>query len=187
MDGIRSERFLLAESEELTVSPWEWRQWWLEASPHDSSLPAHFENRPLFQTVDIPAINALGPLRDSFLAFVEENAHALDEQRVLLPAVYRPLSIRVNAGVPWVALDLEGVRPALLATYPKLRQHIESVGCAGCHAAADVVQVRADRSFSLFYENELIARETHLHSLVQGALDARTDFGALQSNPPFFP
>ena len=186
-ENTRVENFLLAESEELTVSPWEWRQWWLEQDPQDSTLPARFENRALFQTVDIAVLNESGPLRESFLAFVEDNAPTLDEQRALLPEQFRPMSVRVNAGVPWTPLDLNGVNVEVLHAHPKLRQHIEAIGCAGCHAAADFVQVREDRSFSAFYENELVAREAHLKSLLEGALDAHPHFGALQSEPPHFP
>src|SRR5690606_15653910 len=103
------------------------------------ALPFVFENVPLFQTVDIEAVNAPGALRDAFLAFVNENAAALDERRQLIPALFRPLSVRVNSGVPWRPLDLRGVDEDVLSTYPRLRQHIETVGCAGCHAVGEFV------------------------------------------------
>lgn len=189
-EGLVSERFLMAESEELTVSPWEWRQWVLVENPVESErdvLPLAFENVPLFQTVDIAAVNAPGALRESFLAFVADNAAALDERRALIPAQFRPLSVRVNSGVPWVPLDLEGVGDEVLSSYPRLRQRIETVGCAGCHLVSEFVQTREDRSFSAFYEGELTARRQHLTSLQAGALVERAPFGALQEDPPLTP
>ncbi len=189
-EGLTRERFLLAESEELTVSPWEWRQWTLVDNPvasEQATLPFVFENVPLFQTVDISAVNAPGPLRESFLTFVAENAASLNERRQLIPAAFRPLSVRVNSGVPWQPLNLDGVGDELLASYPSLRQHIETVGCAGCHMAGEFVQTHEDRSFSSFYDSELLARREHLSSLQAGALDDRPPFGALQASPPLTP
>lgn len=189
-EGLVKDRFLLAESEELTVSPWEWRQWTLVENPDESereALPFVFENVPLFQTVDIAAVNAPGPLREAFLAFVNANAAALDERRQLIPPSFRPPSVRVNSGVPWQPLDLSGVDEDVLASYPRLRQHIETVGCAGCHSAGEFVQTREDRSFSTFYDGELAARRDHLSSLQAGALEPRPPFGALQADPPLTP
>ncbi|MFZ9889691.1 MAG: hypothetical protein ACO3JL_19520, partial [Myxococcota bacterium] len=186
-DGLTEERFLLAESEELTVSPWEWRQWVLVEHTTDAELPLRFENPALFQTVDVARVNAPGPLRQAFLSFVEQNAAVLDERRALLPEEFRPLSVRVNAGVPWIPLDLAGVDAEVLASFPKLRQHIEAVGCSGCHSTGEFVQTREDRSFSAFYEGELLARRAHLDTLQHGALPGLPAFGPLQPNPPLTP
>lgn len=182
--GLLAERvdaaaFVAAESVEFTISPWEWRQWFFVASG-DPQLPWILDNRPLFQTVDTPRLNAPGPERDAFLAWVEANAAALDQRRLLIPEEFRPLSARVNQGVPWIPLQLT---PALDAAYPDLRRNLEIVGCPACHATdADFVQTLPNHTFSPFYDKELDARALHLDDLARGDA-AAPPFGPLQPSP----
>lgn len=182
--GITADAFALAESLEFMTAPWEWRQWVkVPSSSPTPELPSVFENPPLFQTVDVPAVNAAGPLRASFLSFVEENAAALDARTALVPEEFRASSARVNDGVPWIPLSLDGVDPAVLSAYPNLRGNLEIVGCPACHTAdAEFVQTRDDRTFSPFYEKELDARATSLLLLGQGT-EGGVPFGPLQSAP----
>jgi hypothetical protein len=64
------ERFLLAESVELSISPWQWRQWQPDGT-------GGLANPPLFQTIDVARVNAAGPTRDAFLADVSANLAAI--------------------------------------------------------------------------------------------------------------
>ncbi len=176
-EGLTRERFLMAETVELTVSPWEWRQWvFVDAS-------GTLDNPPLFQTADVESLNARGALRDDFLRFVAENAELLNERRVLLPERFRRPSARVAQGAPRTPLSLEGLSPELLSRFPTLRQQIELVGCPACHTAdAEFVQTRPDRTVSPFYEKELAARERHLERLARGEA-VQAPFGPLQDAP----
>lgn len=174
------EKFLVAETVEFTISPWEWRQWFMGDNP-DPLLPRIFDNRPLFQTVDIPRLNAPGPDRDAFLAWVEANAADIDARRIEIPEQFRSPSARLNQGVPWVPLDLTGV--AATASYPDVRRNLEIVGCPACHSAdAEFVQTLPSRMFSPFYDKELDARADHLAALANGAA-APAPFGPLQQDP----
>ncbi|MBX3246501.1 MAG: hypothetical protein KF901_04895 [Myxococcales bacterium] len=173
-EALTAERFVLLETLEFIISPWEWRQWALV----DGAL----ENPPLFQTVDAERLNRRGPDRDAFLAWVEENAAAIDARALLVPERFRAPSARVNDGVPWIPLDLEGV-PAI-ARYPRLRQQLEMVGCPACHVTdAPFVQTLPDRSFSPFYRRELDARVEHLRALTEGRAPIPAAFGPLQYEP----
>lgn len=168
------ERFLVLETVEFIISPWEWRQWFLEGGA--------LENRPLFQTVDTERLNRAGPDRDLFLSWVDDNAAALDARTLYIPSAFRSESARVNDGVPWIPLDLGGV--AAVAAFPALRQHLEIVGCPACHATdADFVQTLPDRTFSPFYARELVAREAHLRALAEGRAEPAQRFGPLQQDP----
>jgi hypothetical protein len=171
-EGLVADRFLMVESVELTISPWEWRQWRPEGD--------HLENPPLFQQVD----TGMGAdRRAEFAAFVDDNADALDDRRLLIPERFRAPSTRVAQGVPWTPLDLSAVSSTTLAAHPRLRQHLEIVGCAACHTAdAEFVQTREDRSFSPFYTKELLARRALLDDLVDGVVVA-PPFGPLQPDP----
>lgn len=172
-DSIRQDHFALAESVELTVSPWEWRQW----RPENGAL----ENPALFQTVATDALNQPGPLRDEFLAFVSDNAPALAARELLIPASFRGASIRVAPSVPREELDLTGLDPALLQASPDLAHSIEIVGCAACHTEdANFVQTNLDRTFSPFYDRELDARAERLDALNRGEVPALLPFGPLQ-------
>jgi mono/diheme cytochrome c family protein len=171
--GFTRERFVMIETVEFTLSPWEWRQW---VPRPDGAL----DNPPLFQQVDVDRLNAPGALRDDFLAWVRENVPALEARTLLIPERFRAPSVRVTQGVPRVALRLDA---ALDAQAPTLRQQLELVGCAACHTAdADFVQTRTDRSVSPFYEKELEARAVHLRRLALGEAP-RAPFGPLQAAP----
>jgi hypothetical protein len=180
-EALVRERFLIAETAEFITAPWEWRQW----LPNDDGTV--LDNPPLFQAVDIPRLNAAGPDRTDFLAFVAANAAALDARELLLPERFRSPSARANAGVPWVPLNLDGLDASVASTYPQLRQHIEIVGCPACHAIdGDFVQTRVNRTFSPFYEKELPARADFLVAAANGELP-RALFGPLQSDPVLAP
>jgi hypothetical protein len=183
-EGLQPERFLMVETVEFIISPWEWRQWVPRPNPDvDSALDRVLENPPLFQTAATDRLNAAGATRDAFLEFVEENAAELDARRMLLPERFRSQSARVNAGVPWVPIDLDDVDPAVTEEFPELRQNIEIVGCPACHATdADFIQTRPDRTFSPFYDKELDARADYLRDAHQGAVEP-PPFGPLQDSP----
>lgn len=168
-EALSPERFVALETVDFIISPWEWRQWFLV----DGAL----ENRPLFQTVDTPRLNADGPDRDAFLAFARDEADALMARAAAIPERFRAPSARVNDGVPWIPLDLGDAGP------PALRRQIEIVGCPACHASdADFVQTLPDRTFSPFYEKELVARQAYLAALGEGG-DPRAPHGPLQDDP----
>ncbi len=171
--GLTREHFLMIETVEFTLAPWEWRQWVPQA---DATL----QNPPLFQQVDVERLNAPGALRDDFLAWVSANAPALQARAALLPERFRATSVRVTQGVPREPLRLDA---ALDAAFPSLRQQVELVGCAACHTAdADFVQTRTDRTVSPFYEKELEARAAHLRRLALGEAPV-APFGPLQADP----
>ncbi len=185
-EALGPARFLMAETVELLVSPWEWRQWVLVANTDlatAAALPRVLDDVPLFQTIDVVAVNAPGPLREQLLAFVAANAAALDARTAEIPAALRARSARVNDGVPWVPLDLSGVDESVLAAYPDLRRNMEMVGCPACHATdAPFVQTNADRVLSPFYEDELAARELFVAALHRGG-PRTAPFGPLQPHP----
>lgn len=173
---LTPERFLMVESLEFTVAPWEWRQW--------TYAGGAFDNPPLFQVVDPARVNEAGPARDDFLSVVQANADAIDRRVFLWPSRFAAPSIRVNQGVPRTPVDLTGLPAQTLERYPSLRQHAELVGCPACHtAAAEFVQTRIDRTFSPFYAKELIAREQRLTELASGAGEVSAPFGPLQMDP----
>jgi hypothetical protein len=175
-EGFVRERFLLAETVEFTLAPWEWRQWVPDAT-------GALENPPLFQQVDVEKLNLPGPARDEFLGWVKDNAAALDARTLLFPEKYRTQSVRVTQGVVRTPLSLTGLDPQVAAQFPQLRKQIEVVGCAACHTAdADFVQTRPDRTASKFYEKELIARERFLERQARGQKPS-APFGPLQAAP----
>lgn len=173
LDGVLvPERFLLAETVELTLSPWEWRQW----IPSDAGL----DNPPLFQTVATPLVNQPGELRDAFLVFVADNAAPLAERTLEIPALFRAPSAQAPPSVPLERLDLTGLDD-VLAAFPNLGDAIEGIGCPTCHTAnANFVHTLPDRSFSPFYDRELDARAGYLDALNGPSLPATPPFGALQ-------
>lgn len=171
--GLTRSRFVMVETVEFTLSPWEWRQWLPQP---DERL----ENPPLFQQLDVERLNAPGALRDDFLGWVRDNAAALEARTLLIPERFRPASTRITQGVPREPLRLDA---ALDAVRPTLRQQLELVGCAACHTAdAEFVQTRTDRTVSPFYEKELRARATHLERLARGEASV-APFGPLQASP----
>ena len=166
--GLVHEHFLLAESVELTVSPWEWRQW----TP--TGEPDALDNPRLFQTVDTPRLNQPGDDRDAFLAFVDDNAEGLLARDVLIPERFRARSATAPPSIPLEPLDLEGRDPAL-------GEAIEIVGCPKCHTDnADFVHTLTDRSFSDFYDRELDARALRLERMNDSAEVVVPPFGPLQ-------
>jgi hypothetical protein len=169
--------FLAVETNEFTIAPWEWRQWFFADA-------ATLDNRPLFQTVDTPRLNTPGPDRDAFLAWATTNAAELAARRVQIPEQFRDLSGRANQGVPWTPLQLT---PALDAAWPDLRRNLEIVGCPACHATdAEFVQTLPNRTFSPYYDKELDARAVHFDALARGAATA-PPFGPLQPTPALPP
>lgn len=175
-EGLVAENAILAESVEQTVTPWEWRQWEITGGGAPS-------NPPLFQAVDVERLNDPGATRDAFLAFVEENAAALDARTMEIPSQYRSASQRLADGVPREVLDLTGVDAGVLAAYPDLRKNVEIVGCPVCHTAdAPFVQTTPNRTFSEFYTKELEARRVVLDAIAAGESPA-IPFGPLQPDP----
>jgi hypothetical protein len=176
------ERFLMAETVEFTLAPWEWRQWVKVPDP-GGVLPFVFDNPPLFQQVDVEGLNAPGARRDDFLAWVDANAEALDARRLLVPERFRPQSVRVTQGIARTPLSLDGLPTATVARWPNLRANLELVGCAACHTAdAEFVQTKPDRTVSPFYDKELKARAPHLEALARGEAP-HAPFGPLQATP----
>lgn len=181
-EHLTRERFVMAETVEFTLAPWEWRQWTKVSDP-TGELPFVFDNPALFQQVDVEGLNPSGARRDDFIAWVNDNADALDARRVLIPERFRPPSVRVSQGVVRTPLSLRGLPSDTLARLPNLGANIELVGCAVCHTAdADFVQTKLDRSVSPFYEKELKARATHLEALARGEAPS-VPFGPLQAEP----
>jgi hypothetical protein len=169
------DNFLLAETVEQTLGPWEWRQWAADSA-------GALQNPALFQQVDYEQLNLAGPARDAFLGWVRDNAAALDARTILIPEKFRPPSARMPI-MPRVTLSLAGLDAATAAQYPNLRKQLELVGCAGCHTAdADFVQTKPERFISKFYEKELLARERHLEKLARGEKPG-VPFGPLQAFP----
>jgi len=162
--GLTHDNFLLAESVELTVSPWEWRQW------------DGLDNPPLFQTVDTAALNRAGTLRDDFVGFAEANAAGLAARDVAIPPRFRPASARVPPGVEREALDLQ------VDGFPKLAEQIEIMGCPMCHTTdAEFVHTTPQRTFSDFYDRELDARAERLDLMNEGVDVGVPPFGPLQT------
>jgi hypothetical protein len=159
-EGITPERFLMIETVELTVSPWEWRQWIV--------VDGVLENPPLFQQVVPERVD------EEFLAFANDNRDALIARTLLIPQQFRSPSARVVQGAPWVPLAIDD---------EELRRNIEIVGCTGCHTAdADFVQTRDDRTFSPFYTKELVARGQLLDDVMHRR-PRTVPFGPLQAEP----
>lgn len=173
-EGLPPQRFIMLETVEFSLSPWEWRQWVPDAQ-------GELQNPPLFQQLDVERVNVPGALRTDFLAWVDANAEALSSRRLLIPERFRTPSVRVTQGLPRVPLSLEGSAAAARAA--SLRAQLELVGCAACHTAdAEFVQTRTDRTVSPFYEKELKARAEHLASMARGDAPI-APFGPLQVQP----
>lgn len=170
--SLTRDRFLLAESVELTLSPWQWRQW----TPDGAGGLA---NPPLFQTVDVARVNAPGATRDAFLAEVAANADAIAAQTWVVPAAFRSPVAEVQPNEQARLVDLTPL-PGTLATYPELPRALGMVGCPRCHTDdADFVQTAIDRTPSPFYDRELDARTARIDALARGGWPARATFGPL--------
>jgi hypothetical protein len=130
------------------------------------------DNPPLFQTVDTPALNTAGALRDDFLDWVAANQAALQARTAEIPERFRSRSARVTQGIPRELLDVGDAD--LAAT-------IEVVGCPACHTTdAEFVQTSVQRTFSPFYDRELTARAARLDLMNTGAAVPIPPFGPLQ-------
>jgi hypothetical protein len=174
-EGFVHERFALIETVEQTISPWEWRQW----IPVEGGL----DNPPLFQQADIEGLNPPGPRHDEFIAWVADNAAAIDARALLIPEKFRAPSVRVTQGPPRETISFTGLRAGVAAAHPDLRKNFELMGCAACHTTdADFVQTSTQRVVSKFYEKELLARERHLELIAWGKKPF-APFGPLQQNP----
>jgi hypothetical protein len=168
---LTRERFLLAESVELSLSPWQWRQWAFDAA-------GNVTNPALFQTIDVARVNAPGATRDAFLAAVTTNADAIAARTWPVPAMFRSAvaEVQPNSKAPLVDLP-----PALPAALPRA---LGMIGCPRCHTDdADFVQTGVDRKPSPFYDKELDARAARLDALGRGELVPPPPFGPLQSLP----
>ncbi|MDX2011425.1 MAG: hypothetical protein SFW67_14585 [Myxococcaceae bacterium] len=178
-EGLTRERFLLIETVEQSLSPWEWRQWVKVPGPAQG-LPFVLDNPPLFQQLDVERLNQPGPLRVDFFAWLSTRLPDAAARRLEFPERFRSPSVRAIAGVPRTVLSLDGLE---VSQAPGVRAQLELVGCAACHTAdADFVQTRADRGISPFYRKELDARARHLEALARGQ-GTEAPFGPLQPAP----
>jgi hypothetical protein len=173
-EGVTAERFLMAESVELTISPWQWRQW----VPNGMG---GFVNPPLFQTVDVARVNASGTTRDAFLDEVAQHAGEIARQAWEVPARFRVSVAEVQPNLQAPLVDLSPLETTL-AAFPELPRSIGMIGCPRCHTdTADFVQTSVDRRPSPFYDRELDARAARLDALNRGESPAAPPFGPLQS------
>lgn len=175
---LTREHFLLAESVEQIVGPWEWRQW----LPTGPGPVVAFDNPPLFQTVDVEAVNVPGPFRDEFLAFVVENAEALDRREQLIPEKFRPRSARVATDGARPELDLSGLPAELAGRHPELAARIELMGCPACHTSPfpEFLQTFESRFASDFQFHELESRVLLLDRWTAGEVPGHPLYGPLQ-------
>lgn len=161
------DRFVMAESVELSLSPWQWRQWLLDDA-------GRWTNPPLFQTVDIARVNTPGPTRDAFLAAVAANAPAITARTWSVPAAFR-------ASVAEVQPNAKAPLPDVGSEDPELGRALGMIGCPRCHTDdADFIHTGIDRRPSPFYDKELDARAARLDALVRGEWPAAPPFGPLQ-------
>lgn len=164
-ETVTHDRFELAESVELTISPWQWRQWTPDG---DGGLV----NPALFQTIDVTRVNTAGATRDAFLAAVSANRDAIAARTWLVPGAFRSA--------------VAEVQPNATATLPDtgdaaLDRALGEIGCPRCHTDdADFIQTSVDRKPSPFYDKELDARTLRIDALARGGWPAPATFGALQ-------
>lgn len=162
---LTREHFEMAESVELTLSPWQWRQWIPDAT-------GGLVNPPLFQTIDVPRVNAPGATRDAFLAAVAANADAIAERTWTVPAMFRTA--------------VAEVQPTEVAALPDTGdatrdRALGMIGCPRCHTDnADFIQTSVDRVPSPFYDKELDARAARIDALARGEWPPAAPFGPLQ-------
>jgi hypothetical protein len=174
--GFTRDRFKLAESVELSISPWQWRQWLPDGAP---GVPT-FTNPPLFETVDVDRADAPGPTRDAFLAAVSANVDAIAARTWVVPPDFRSPTIEAEPTGKAALVDLSPL-PDVLAAHPELPRAIGMIGCPRCHTdTADFVQTTVDRQVSPFYDRELDARAARLDALDRGDRPAPAPFGPLQ-------
>jgi len=167
--AVTGERFLLAESVELSISPWQWRQWKPDGA-------GGFVNPPLFQTVDTARVNAPGETRDAFLAEIAAHADEVAARTWTVPARFESQVAEVQPNSKASLVDLSG-----LSLPPEVPRAIGMIGCPRCHTDdADFVQTGIDRKPSPFYDRELDARAARLDALATGAFPSSVPFGPLQ-------
>jgi hypothetical protein len=172
-EGVTHDRFKLAESVELSISPWQWRQWQPDGN-------GNLTNPPLFQTVDVDRANTPGPARDSLLAAVRANAPQIAARTWLVPPEFRGAVAEVQPNAKAPLVDLTPLTD-VLATYPTLPRAIGMMGCPRCHTDdADFIQTSVDRKPSPFYDRELDARAARLDALDRGEFPGIVPFGPLQ-------
>ncbi|MBA3454567.1 MAG: hypothetical protein H0T42_15870 [Deltaproteobacteria bacterium] len=172
-EGVTRERFVLAESVELSLSPWQWRQW---APDGDGGLV----NPRLFQTIDLARVGTPGPVRDAFLAEVSAEAEAIAARRWVVPEAFRAQVAEVQPNAQAALVDL-GPLAGVLAQYPDLPRAIGMVGCPRCHTDdADFVHTGIDRKPSPFYDREIDARARRLDAVNAGDEPELARFGPLQ-------
>jgi hypothetical protein len=173
--GLARDRFLLAESVELTISPWQWRQW--------TPAGGTFANPPLFQTLDLVRVNTPGATRDAFLAAVAANADAIAARTWPVPPAFRAPIAEVQPTEVAALVDLSPL-PDVLAAHPELPRALGMIGCPRCHTdSADFVQTGVDRNPSPFYDLEIDARAARLDALNAGSWLPHAPFGPLQPFP----
>ncbi|MBP6838595.1 MAG: hypothetical protein KA190_14970 [Kofleriaceae bacterium] len=172
-EALVPDRFLLAESVELTVSPWQWRQW-------EPDGAGGLRNPPLAQTVDLARVDAAGPVREAFLVDVAAHAADIAAQRWVIPAAYRAPTAEVDPNARAGEPDLTPL-PDVVAAYPSLGRSLVIVGCPRCHTEdADFVQTSVARQPSPFYDRELDARAARLDALGRGEWPEVPAFAPLQ-------
>jgi hypothetical protein len=173
-ETVTHDGFLLAESVELSISPWQWRQWVRDGS-------GGLVNPALFQTVDVARVNAPGPTRDAFLAAVAANADAIAARTWVVPATFRAQVAEVQPNIKAPLVDLSPL-DGVLARHPELPHALGMIGCPRCHTDdADFVHTAIDRMPSAFYDRELDARTQRLDALARGEWPPTPAFGPLQS------
>ena len=172
-EAVTRQRFVLAESVELSLSPWQWRQW---APDGNGGLV----NPRLFQTIDVTRVNTPGPVRDAFLAEVTAEVDAIAARRWTVPEAFRAQVAEVQPNAKAALVDLAPLADAL-ARHPELPRAIGMIGCPRCHTDdADFVQTGIDRRPSPFYDRELDARALRLDAVNAGEEPASPRFGPLQ-------
>jgi hypothetical protein len=172
-ETITHDGFLLAESVELSLSPWQWRQWVRDAA-------GQLVNPALFQTIDVARVNAAGPVRDAFLAAVAANADAIAARTWTVPPAFRSQVAEVQPSAKAPLVDLSPLGD-VLARHPELPRALGMIGCPRCHTDdADFVHTAVDRRPSPFYDRELDARTRRLDALARGEWPPAPAFGPLQ-------
>ncbi len=172
-EGVTHDRFVLAESVELSLSPWQWRQWTPDGT-------GGLVNPRLFQTIDLARVGEPGTTRDAFLAAVADNADAIAARRWVVPAAFRTQVAEVQPNAQAALVDLAPLA-GVLVRYPELPRAIGMVGCPRCHTDdADFVHTGIDRTPSPFYDREIDARVRRLDAINRGEDQELAPFGPLQ-------
>lgn len=163
--SLTRDNFALAESVELTISPWQWRQWFPDGA-------GGLTNLPLAQTIDVALLNTPGPTRDMFLADVAQHRDEILARAWAVPPLYRPRVAEVQPTEKAALVDgIDG----------DVAEALGVIGCPRCHTEnADFVQTSVARVPSPFYDKELDARTSRIDALAHGRAVAPAPFGPLQ-------